>query len=87
MLALAHWTKEATLVNLGDFNGAREHFERVLEFFDPKQTTAAQRYWHDPGVAGRCFGAWALCCLGYPDQALQRIDEALGARERFGIRT
>ncbi len=77
LLALAHWTKEATLVNLGDFNGAREHFERVLEFFDPEQTTAAQRYWHDPGVAGRCFGAWALCCLGYPDQALQRIDEAV----------
>jgi predicted ATPase len=36
LLALAHWTKEATLVNLGDFNGAREHFEKVLEFFDPR---------------------------------------------------
>jgi predicted ATPase len=82
LLALAHWTKEATLVNLGDFNGAREHFEKVLEFFDPRETSAAQRYWHDPGVAGRCFGAWALCCLGYPDQALKRIDEALArARE------
>jgi DNA-binding winged helix-turn-helix (wHTH) protein/predicted ATPase len=82
LLALAHWTKEATFVNLGEFEGAREHFEKVLEFFDPKQTTAAQRYWHDPGVAGRCFGAWALCCLGYPDQALQRIDEAIArARE------
>jgi DNA-binding winged helix-turn-helix (wHTH) protein/predicted ATPase len=82
LLALAHWTKEATLVNLGDFNGAREHFEKVLEFFDPRATFAAQRYWHDPGVAGRCFGAWALCCLGYPDLALQRIDEALArARE------
>jgi DNA-binding winged helix-turn-helix (wHTH) protein/predicted ATPase len=77
LLALAHWTKEATLVNLGDFTGAREHFEKVLQFFDPQQTSAALQYWHDPGVAGRCFGAWALCCLGYPDQALQRIDEAL----------
>ena len=82
LLALAHWTKEATLVNLGDFNGAREHFEKVLEFFDPRQTSATQHYWHDPGVAARCFGAWALCCLGYPDHALQRIDEALArARE------
>jgi DNA-binding winged helix-turn-helix (wHTH) protein/predicted ATPase len=82
LLALAHWTKEATLVNFGDFNGAREHFEKVLEFFDPRETSAAQRYWHDPGVAGRCFGAWALCCLGYPDLALHRIDEALArARE------
>lgn len=82
LLALAHWTKEATLVNLGDFTGAREHFEKVLAYFDPSQTTAAQRYWHDPGVAGRCFGAWALCCLGYPDQALQRIAEAIArARE------
>ncbi len=81
LLALAHWTMEATLVNLGDFNGAREHFEKVLEFFDPRETSAAQRYWHDPGVAGRCFGAWALCCLGYADKALQRIDEAL-ARAR-----
>jgi DNA-binding winged helix-turn-helix (wHTH) protein/predicted ATPase len=82
LLALAHWTTEATLVNLGDFSGAREHFEKVLEFFDPRETSAAQRYWHDPGVAGRCFGAWALCCLGYPDLALRRIDEALArARE------
>ena len=80
--ALAHWTREATLVNLGDFAGAREHFDKVLEFYDPSQTSAALHYWHDPGVAGRCFGAWALCCLGYPDQALKRIDEALaGARE------
>ena len=77
LLALAHWTKEATLVNLGDFTGAREHFEKVLQFFDPQQTSAALQYWHDPGVAGRCFGAWALCCLGYPDQAQQRIAEAL----------
>jgi adenylate cyclase len=77
LLALAHWTKEATLVNLGDFTGAREHFEKVLQFFDPQQTSAALQYWHDPGVAGRCFGACALCCLGYPDQALQRIAEAL----------
>jgi adenylate cyclase len=77
LLALAHWTKEVTLVNLGDFTGAREHFEKVLQFFDPQQTSAALQYWHDPGVAGRCFGACALCCLGYPDQALQRIAEAL----------
>jgi len=82
LLALAHWTKEATLVNLGDFAGAREHFDKVLEFYDPSQTSATLRYWHDPGVAGRCFGAWTLCCLGYPDQALKRIDEALAmARE------
>lgn len=82
LLALAHWTKEATLVNLGDFVGAREHFDKVLEFYDPSQASAALRYWHDPGVAGRCFGAWALCCLGYSDQALRRIDEALArARE------
>jgi predicted ATPase len=77
LLALAHWTKEATFVNLGQFERAREHFEKILEFFDPKQTSAAQRYWHDPAVAGRCFGAWALCCLGYPDRALQRVAEAI----------
>ena len=82
LLALAHWTREATLVNLGDFQGAREDFDKVLEFYNPSQISTALRYWHDPGVAGRCFGAWTLCCQGYPDQALIRIDEALArARE------
>ena len=34
-------------------------------------------YGQDPGVVCRSFAAWALWVLGYPDQARQRIYEAL----------
>jgi predicted ATPase len=34
-------------------------------------------YGQDPGVLCRVYGAFALWHLGYPDQALQRIQEAL----------
>jgi len=85
LLALAHWTKEATLVNLGDFAGAREHFERIVESYDYRlRSDQVDIYWHEPAVAGRCFGAWALWCLGLPDTAVQRVDEAVViARELF----
>jgi len=73
-----HWAMEITFLHLGEFDLALEHFEKALSLYDPEQhRDDAFRYAQNPGVAMRCFAAWALWFLGKPDQALARIDEAL----------
>jgi predicted ATPase len=49
-----------------------------MALYDPQQHRAsAFLYGEDAGVVCRCRGAWALWCLGYPDQGLARIEEAV----------
>src|SRR4030095_1324032 len=74
---------EITFVHLGEFTQAVEHFEKALSLYDPERhCDDSFRYTQNPGVAMRCFAAWALWFLGRPDQALDRIEEALSlARE------
>ena len=78
-----HWAMEIIFVHLGEFALALEHFEKALSFYDPDHhLDDAFLYVQNPGVAMRCFAAWSLWFLGQPDQALERIQEALNlARE------
>jgi DNA-binding winged helix-turn-helix (wHTH) protein/predicted ATPase len=80
-----HWTMEITLVHLGEFAPAMEHFEKALELYNHEQyLDDAFLYALNPGVAMRCFAGWALWFIGQPDQALERIREAVRlARESF----
>jgi predicted ATPase/class 3 adenylate cyclase len=67
-----------TLLFLGELASARAHLERGMALYDPQQhRSLAFRYGADPGVICRLYAAWTLWLLGYPDQALQRIHEAL----------
>ena len=69
---------EITFLHLGEFARAREHFEKALSLYDPERhRDDAFFYSQNPGVAMRCYAAWALWFLGQPDQALNRIKEAL----------
>ena len=62
---------------LGEFPAAHVHFEQELAHYDPQQHRAHTfLYGLDPGVTYLSFAAWTLWCLGYPDQALQRIQAA-----------
>jgi DNA-binding winged helix-turn-helix (wHTH) protein/predicted ATPase len=73
-----HVAMMVTLTHLGEFPLAVEHFEKALSLYDPEvQRDDSLRYTQNPEVATRCHGAWALWCLGLPDQALDRIQEAL----------
>jgi len=74
----AHLVLEVTFLHLGEFAPAMEHFERALSLYDPERHLEdAFQYAQNPGVAMRCFAAWALWFLGKPDQALDRIQETL----------
>jgi class 3 adenylate cyclase/predicted ATPase len=63
---------------LGDVVSARTHFEQGITLHNPEQQRSlALRYGYDFGVSCRYYAAYALWHLGYPDQALKRIQEAV----------
>jgi class 3 adenylate cyclase/predicted ATPase len=67
----------ATLYYLGDFVSAREHIEAAMALYDPQKHRAhVALYRQEPGVACLSYDAWTLWCLGYPDQALEKMQQA-----------
>ncbi len=79
LLLVSHLTMGLTLDELGEFPGARAHFERAWVLYNPQQhsSLAFRSSWHDPGVACLSRMAWVLWHLGSPDQARQKTHEAL----------
>jgi class 3 adenylate cyclase/predicted ATPase/energy-coupling factor transporter ATP-binding protein EcfA2 len=78
LLVEAHYALAGTLFPLGELATARGHYEDLIALYDPRQHSSyVSLYVHDPGVVGRCAEAFILWHLGYPDQALTRVHEAL----------
>ena len=78
LLLVAHSVLGDTLIWLGEFASARAHLEQGMALYHPQQYRShAFLYGYDSGVHCLSFGAWALWYLGYPDQALRRIHDAL----------
>jgi predicted ATPase len=70
---------------LGDPAATREHMEQGVAQYDPKRHSSdTYPYGQDPGVGCLAFGAVALWLLGYPDQAVQRSEEAVALGEELG---
>jgi class 3 adenylate cyclase/predicted ATPase len=79
LAVLAHYALGNTWLCLGALPAARHHLEAGIARYTPEQRRApAFRIGHDPGVACRAFAVWTLWVLGYPEQALVRIHDALG---------
>lgn len=78
-----HWAMEIIFLHLGEFTAALEHYEKAISLYHPERhLDDAFLYAQNPGVAMRCFAAWSLWFLGQPEQALERMQEALNlARE------
>jgi predicted ATPase len=78
LLVVADWLQGFILACLGEFALARERLEHGIALYDPEQDRhLAFRYEIDPGVGCLMWIAVVLWLLGYADQALQRIHEAL----------
>jgi predicted ATPase/class 3 adenylate cyclase len=79
LLLEAHHALWATLLWSGEFASARAHIEQGRALYDPQQhhTHTLLYGGHDPGVCCLYHAALSLWTLGYPDQALQSIREAL----------
>ena len=73
-----HVAMETTFFHLGEFAQAREHFEKAFSLYDPERhRDDAFFYSQNPGVIMRCHAGWTLWFLGQPDEALNKIKEAL----------
>jgi class 3 adenylate cyclase/predicted ATPase len=89
LLSMAQWEGDAALLvganhalgqslfYLGELTAARAHVEQGMTLYQPR----AHRFptWPGGHPGEQCFlyGAWILWLLGYPDQALQKSQEAL----------
>jgi class 3 adenylate cyclase/predicted ATPase len=86
-LMVAHWALGQTLLFRGELAPARAHLEQGINRYDPQQYHSLaflSGFPGDPGVFCLCFAAHTLWHLGYPDQALKRIHEALTLAQELG---
>jgi DNA-binding winged helix-turn-helix (wHTH) protein/predicted ATPase len=72
----AHQAVGMTTFHYGELAAAREHFEQSLALYDSRRYGSSGSP-HDLGVNGHYYGAYGLWFLGYPDQALRSIRQAL----------
>jgi class 3 adenylate cyclase/tetratricopeptide (TPR) repeat protein len=75
---VAHRTMGSTLLTTGDFQSSRKHFEETISLASsrPKQPLY-NLYVVEPQVASLLLLSWDLWFLGYPDQSLAHVSEAL----------
>jgi len=74
----AHYALGLTWFNLGALPAARPHLEEGIAHYTPDQRRVPLfRMGHDPGVACRGIAAQTLWILGYPEQALAHLHDAL----------
>jgi len=78
LLQQAHSALAGALVHLGAFSATHAHLQQGLALYDPQQHRAlAFRLGYDLSVFFLAYMTRPLWLLGYPDQALQRSQEAL----------
>jgi adenylate cyclase len=79
LLLSAHQALGVSWFYLGQLSQAHAHLEQGMRLYDPQQHHAlAFRHGNvDPGVACLAYAGWTLWVQGYPDQALERANEAL----------
>jgi predicted ATPase len=79
LFVVAHYTLGFTWFCRGAMTQAQSHLEASAALYDSHQHRSYAFLYggQDPGVACRSYRAWALWLLGYPDQALQGMQNAL----------
>ena len=85
LLLEAHHALWATLLAGGELAAARPHQEQGMRLYDPQRhrTHAALYSGHDPGVCCRQQAAQCLWLLGYPEQAMASMQEALALAQQL----
>lgn len=78
LLMVAHRVMGSTLLTVGDFQSSANHFEETIKL----STSEGKRplyslYMVEPRAASLLLLSWDLWFLGYPDQALFRVSEAV----------
>ena len=84
LLLQAHHALGITLFHLGDFAEALGHIDQSLSLYDfSSHRRHASVYVQDPGTIGGVYAALALWYLGFPDQALNRLNDAFSLAQQL----
>jgi predicted ATPase len=83
LVALGHWHLGFIVFGLGEYTTARAHLEKTISFYEPRHHRSFIFFGAaDAGLSALAYDACSLWCLGYPEQASKRSQEALAlARE------
>jgi tetratricopeptide (TPR) repeat protein len=86
LVALGHWYLGFVLFSLGDYTTARVHLQQMISFYEPQQhhQPFVLLRGSDAGPSALSYDACCLWCLGYPEQALKRSQEALSLTRELG---
>ena len=82
----AHHCQWASRFSLGEHSKTLEHTERGIELYDPAAHHPMTYTYggHDAGVCCRQISSLVLWLTGYPEQAQQRINDAMRLAEKLG---
>jgi predicted ATPase len=85
-VALGHRYLGSILLCLGEYTTARAHLGEMISFYEPEQHHRAlvSLRGSDAGTSALAYDACCLWCLGYPEQAFQRSQEALALARELG---
>jgi class 3 adenylate cyclase/predicted ATPase len=85
LLMVAHRVMGSTLLTIGDFQSSRSHFEETIGLSISKgKEPLYNLYMVEPQAASLLLLSWDLWFLGYPDQSLSRVSEALALAQDLG---
>jgi class 3 adenylate cyclase/predicted ATPase len=84
-LMVAHRVMGSTLLTIGEFQSSANHFEEAIRLSLSKgKQPLYNLYMVEPQAASLLLLSWDLWFLGYPDQSLSRVSEALALAQRLG---
>jgi class 3 adenylate cyclase/predicted ATPase len=85
LLMVAHRVMGSTLLTIGDFQSSADHFEETIRLSVSKgRQPLYNLYMVEPQAASLLLLSWDLWFLGYPDQSLSRVSEALALAHDLG---
>lgn len=85
LLMVAHRVMGSTLLTIGDFQSSANHFEETIKLSIGKEKQPLYNlYVVEPQAASLLLLSWDLWFLGYPDQSLSRVSEALALAQDLG---
>jgi predicted ATPase len=87
-LMVGHRLMGMSLLYTGDIAKGRKHYDQALAFYDPAaHRPLAARFGQDVRVAILSYRSLALWLLGYPEAALQDVDDAIKNARQIGEAT
>jgi tetratricopeptide (TPR) repeat protein len=85
LLMVAHRVMGSTLLTVGEFGPSASHFEETIKLSIGKEKRPLYNlYMVEPQAASLLLLSWDLWFLGYPDQSLARVSEALALGQALG---